>query len=126
MASMVDVVFLLLIFFMCTSTFELPESNLAAQMPQPAPNSQVPQDDFPPIHVYIQSTGEGILIMCDETACPSFNGLTRLLRQRRAIADIPVLIHGDQTVPFESMVAALESCRNAELSQVAFWAPEGN
>ncbi|HUW35167.1 MAG TPA: biopolymer transporter ExbD, partial [Planctomycetota bacterium] len=49
-AAMIDVVFQLLIFFMCTSSFGTLENDLAAKATQPGPGQRA-RADFPPVRV---------------------------------------------------------------------------
>jgi biopolymer transport protein ExbD len=123
MTPMIDVVFQLLIFFMCTSASHIIESNMPAQMPPPGvrnPN----QSEFLPVHIRITRAADGVLIFCDNQACDSFDMLVGKLKARRAIQEVPVIIEGEPAVPFGNMVAALDACYLADMTQVAF-KPEG-
>ena len=120
MAAMIDVVFLLLIFFMCTSSFRQTEDELPAQLPRTHPATQAADDDFQPVRISVRSVGDGALVECDGQPCGTFDSLANLLKQRRQIADIPVIIQGQNTVPFSYMVAALDACHVADLTRVAF------
>jgi len=123
MAAMIDVVFLLLIFFMCTMSFVPPEKKLNAQIPRVSSSADTPRD-FEPIRVGVRGGEQGYKIYCDGQLCSTFAELSGKLRARRAIADIPVIIEGQNEVAFEYMVKALDSCYEAGLSQVAFSANE--
>lgn len=124
MTPMIDVVFQLLIFFMCTSASHILESDMPAQMPQPGLRNPS-QGEFLPIHIRITKTEDGVLILCDQQPCDTFDTLVGKLRARRqAVQDVPVIIEGEPTVPFGNMVAALDACYLAEMKQVAF-SPKG-
>ena len=120
MAAMIDVVFLLLIFFMCTSSFRQTEDELPAQLPQTTEATHRASDDFEPVRINVRSVDDGVLVECDGQPCGTFDSLTGLLKQRRQIADIPVIIKGHNAVPFSYMVAALDACHVANLTRVAF------
>ena len=120
MASMIDVVFLLLIFFMCTASFKLLESQLPSQLPQAGTGEKAEHDDFDPIRIRLSRSPTGVLVECDGQPCATFAGLTDTLRARSRIADLPVLIEGEPFVPFGHMVAALDACHRADLRTVAF------
>lgn len=119
MGAMIDVVFLLLIFFMCTTSFQSPEDRLPVQIPYVGGVATQPED-FEPIRIRLYGAAEGIRLTCDQQNCATFTELKTRLRARRAIADIPVIISGQDEVPFEHMVAALDSCYEVDLSQAAF------
>ncbi|HUU43209.1 MAG TPA: biopolymer transporter ExbD [Planctomycetota bacterium] len=123
MASMIDVVFLLLIFFMCTSTFKI-EQELRSNLPQAAGNVQVSPDDFT-VRIRLAPLGTGVHILCDGQSVNDFDALVKTLEARRAIADMPVIIEGQPKVAFRFMVAALDACHRADLHRVAFSAKGG-
>ena len=120
MASMVDVVFLLLIFFMCTSSISQLENSLPSQVSQLGPGAGAESADFPPQIVRVQRVPEGVLVMLGETPCATFERLIEELRRLQSGADAPVLIKGQGDVPFRYMVAALDACHRAGCRRVAF------
>jgi biopolymer transport protein ExbD len=120
MASMIDVVFLLLIFFMCTSSFQKLENDLPTQLPQVGVGQDRQADDFDPVRIRLTRSGAGVLVTCDGLACATFDELAEQLRARRAIADVPVIIEGQGTVAFRHMVRALDACYREDLRRVAF------
>ncbi|MCF7958541.1 MAG: biopolymer transporter ExbD [Phycisphaerae bacterium] len=125
MAAMIDVVFLLLIFFMCTTSFTPPESELLAQLPR-IEAGQGGREDFEPVRIYLSvaESNPAVLIQCDGLGCDDFSHLREMLTARKAIADVRVIIGGDPTVPFEYMVQAMDVCYDAGLERVAFSANE--
>ncbi len=118
MASMIDVVFLLLIFFMCTTTFDKLDPTLRSEMPATPKNPQQ-QQDFEPIQIQVRPAARGALVTIDGQACADFRELYGRLRARRQVADVPVIIMGHEEVPFEYMVAALDACNRAGLEKTA-------
>ncbi len=120
MAPMIDIVFLLLVFFMCTSSFNENESQLPAQMPQTSLQGRRLIEDFDPVRITLQTTAGAVEVQCDGQPCPSFDALLAKLEARRAIADVPVIIEGRKGVPFGPMVAAMDTCYRANFRQVAF------
>ena len=125
MASMIDVVFLLLIFFMCTSTFTL-EKELRSHLPQASGAAAAEPPDFGPVRIKLSSLGKGVLITCDGTSCSDLDALVKALEARRAVADMAVIIEGQGTVPFRYMAGALDACHRADLHRVAFSAKGGS
>ncbi len=120
MAPMIDIVFLLLVFFMCTSSFNENEGQLPAQMPQTSLGGRKLIEDFDPVRVTLRSIADGVQVQCDGQLCADFDVLYAKLQARRAIADVPVIIEGQKGVPFGSMVAAMDTCYRAEFRRVAF------
>ena len=120
MAPMIDVVFLLLIFFMCTSSFGENEGQLPAQIPLTSPQARRLLEDFGPIRITVRPSGSGPEVSCDGQPCASFDALLAKLQARRAIIDAPVVIEGDKQVAFGPMVAALDTCYRANFRRVAF------
>jgi len=123
MTPMIDVVFQLLIFFMCTSVFNPPEHTLPTQLPQSGAAAR-PADDFDPVVLRLARAGSGVLVTCDAQPMASFAQLIGSLKRRRAVADVQVVIEGEGAVPFGDMVAALDACYQADLWRVAF-SPKG-
>jgi len=120
-AAMIDVVFQLLIFFMCTSSFGTLENDLAANATQPGPGQRA-QADFPPVRVNL-AAGEPARIFCDNRECAGFEHLLSELIARKAAAapsELTVIIAGERGVPFAEMVAALDTCYLAKLEAIAF------
>ncbi len=118
--AMIDVVFLLLIFFICTSSFRPPENELPSQLPRVGMGTTASDEDFDPVKITLSSVADGVLVRCDGQVCATFDKLRDMLRARRAIADVRVLIEGQDDVPFRYMVAAMDVCRQVKLTRVAF------
>ena len=119
MASMIDVVFLLLIFFMCTSNFSKLENDLPAQMPQ-AGQAETKEQVFEPVHVKLSHVNNATVIKCGDDMVGTIPGLVAKLKALRTIDNVPIIIEGSPTVPFGAMVAALDACYQADLRNVAF------
>ena len=119
MTAMIDVIFLLLIFFMCTMSLQLFENELPSRLPVRG-EEKAAEEEFEPIQIRLTGAAEAMGIICDEQACVSFEHLTELLKLRRTIGDLPVIIRGEATVAFGNMVSALDACHQANLKRVAF------
>ena len=124
LASMIDVIFLLLIFFMSTLAFNPPEGVLNSQLAEAGLTPAAEPPDFEPILIRLVAIGEsggpGITIFCDELEMAGLVALRGHLMTRREIADVPVVIQAVGTVPFGSMAAVLDICHAVDLRQVAF------
>jgi biopolymer transport protein ExbD len=119
MAAMVDVVFQLNIFFLLTSSFVAMEREMPTQLPTVNP-AVTQASEFTPIRLRLSRAAGGVLVLCDATPVESFDALVAMLKARRAQADVPVIIEGQETVPYAQMVAALDACYRADLRKVAF------
>jgi biopolymer transport protein ExbD len=123
MAAMIDIVFLLLIFFMCTTTFARPEEDLPTQLPAQSPAASE-LDDFDPVVISLDIEGDRVRILCDGQECTDDGQLRERLAARRAIANVPVIIHGGAGVPFGEMVHVLDMCYRLGLNRVAYAPPK--
>lgn len=125
MAPMIDVVFLLLIFFMCVSKWKLAEGNLAAELPTEGAVSEAPPEpvDLEKIIIKLQRSGDGVRIRMSDRLCPSFDILTENLKGLRGVVDTPVIIDADRDVLFRDAISALNASIKAEFTNVSFAAP---
>ena len=118
MASMIDVVFLLLIFFMCTTSFSKPEEELDISSTVPGKSAEA--IEFEPIRIVLTNSTSGVAILCDSTPCSDMLALMQELGRRRQLADASVIVLGNDRVPFEAMVQAVETAKQVKFTNVAF------
>ena len=100
MTPMLDIVFIMLIFFIVTATF-LDEKGVDLTQPPPPPDSDVPSKPTPAITVYVdgrdQCAVDGARTTCDRVA----------LRVERLLADKPgasVILRLDEAARHELLV----------------------
>ncbi len=100
MTPMLDIVFIMLIFFIVTATF-LDEKGVDLTQPPPPPDSDVPSKSTPAITVYVdgrdQCAVDGARTTCDRVA----------LRVERLLADKPgasVILRLDESARHELLV----------------------
>jgi biopolymer transport protein ExbD len=121
MAAMVDVVFLLLIFFMCTSSISQIEHSLPGQVSHHGPGSGQDPDDMLPYIIRLERVPDGVLVRFEDRSCATFEDLFDRLRETYTLGgDGEILIKGQGTVPYGFMVATLDTCRRAGFRRVAF------
>jgi len=120
MAAMIDVVFLLLIFFMCTAAFVKREDRLPSRALREGAVAADALDQLEPIRLRLSGADDRVVVECDGRAVGTFAELVQMLRARRAIADVPVIIEGQGSVPFVRMVGALDACYQAGLPRAGF------
>ncbi len=151
--SMIDVTFLLLIFFMCSMNFKSIEQALGAELPQNGPGGGPPPEPYKiPIRVKIHwANARGQVIHSPQAAYPDgFEGamphvglagahvavkvgpmrvrnLNELARTLADLAsrqsDISVVIDARQAVPFKWVIGALDACARARVTDVKFQSP---
>jgi biopolymer transport protein ExbD len=111
MASLMDVVFLLLCFFVTTSVFSQWETEVAIALPT-AKSATVPG----------RMPGE-IILNLDKDGGVSVNGQTltladvtdRLERIAKLYPGQPVVIRADKDVPYEKLMGLIDACRSADV-----------
>jgi biopolymer transport protein ExbD len=119
LAPMVDVVMVILIFFMLGAGFATPEGVLPTRLPtQVGPGGGARVSIVPVVRIELRESPEGlqILVMGRALAEESFDALTSLLTERReAGADAAgrVLLWSEPTVRFEHVISAMDACTRA-------------
>ena len=111
MASLMDVIFLLLCFFVTSSVFSQWETEIAIALPT-AKSATVPG----------RMPGEIILnLATDGTVTVNGQKLTladvtaRLTRIAKLYPGQPVVIRADKATPYESLVGVIDACRAADV-----------
>jgi len=127
LAAMVDVVFLLLIFFICATRWRQPEGSLRTHIPTGTGREAEGHDEhreLPPIFIRIQGQGDAIRLRCQDQPVADIEALTQKLGRLAAIdPSVPVIIDAKGTVAFRWVVAALDASLKADLTNVAFTTP---
>lgn len=122
--AMVDVVMLLLIFFMATSTFNPPEQHIETQLSSIAPGPNVEMEDFEPIEITVRKSQEDIVYYCDELAYSDRAQLKAQLHQRREIADMDIVIRAEDSIAFDRIIEVVDLCTALEFSSIGFGVEE--
>ena len=123
--SMIDVVFLLLIFFMCATRFRALEQRIEVPTVDGVPDiGPPPPPELDRVMVRIRMNGERPVILANEYPCDDLNDLARKLCQlSRNLPELGVLIDSRQDVPFLYVLGAVDACARARLTDVSFMAP---
>ncbi len=105
LTPLIDVVFLLLIFFMVTTTFEK-QARLKLELPEASTKAQPPEDD----RVVITVTGDGKLFVNsnpvrDNQRQSLSNALLLVVKDRR---DMPVIIRADANAAHKDVVRVID------------------
>ena len=124
LTPLIDVVFLLLIFFMVSTTFSK-ESQLRIQLPE---SSDEPQTEQPSNLVEIEISAEGVFAVKgpqDKAAQRLLNTSSDTLRRALMVAtgssaDVITVIRADRRTPHESVIRAMDVARRLGLSNITF------
>lgn len=131
LTSMLDVCFLLLIFFVLTANFSMGEGILSSQLPSGPPPAVVEQPEMP-VEIALHSLGDNqvsIQIIGSGEAVASITELRRLLVERRQrpnnpqgiyAADDPVVIQSDGTVAWSHVVGVFDAASSADFENIHF------
>ena len=114
LTSMIDVLFLLIIFFMVATKFDELERNIDVAVPEV---SQAGEGTPPPapLVVVVHPDGrvelDGKSVSCDELTA-------RLAAARTELGEPSVIIRGDAQCAFQHVAGALAACRQAGVSEL--------
>jgi biopolymer transport protein ExbD len=117
MTSMIDVVFLLLIFFMVTSSFNQAERELdpAVKVQRAAPAAA----DLAPAVVDVVRGGDGFVYKLGGRQFSSTGELIEVMRQLENKLDGAVVRAADDA-PFEMAAGAVQACKSAGFQLVSY------
>ena len=126
MTAMVDVAFLLLIFYMSTTTFKPPES---VEVALPASHAALKVPDTDVLMIYVTKTGE-IFISPKAGETESLPGVSQLgaaiIKHRSANPGLRVALKGDKDAPYgviEDAMAQLQDASATRFNLVTDLAP---
>ncbi len=115
-APMIDVIFLLLTFFVASQIFSQWETEIDITLPT-AQTSEQP--DRIPGEIIINIRGDGAVVVnqieMDEAALDRL--LNRIVEQ---FSDWAVLIRADKETRYEAVIDVLDACRRADIWNVSF------
>jgi biopolymer transport protein ExbD len=114
LTSMIDVLFLLIIFFMVATKFDEMDRNIQVSVPKVAQAGEDPPPHLPLI-VNVTSAGHFDL---DGKPLTEAELTTRLAAARTPLTNPTVVIHGDAKCAFQHVAAALGACRQAGISEL--------
>ena len=125
MAPMIDCVFLLLIFFMCSSSFNAPEAQLNIDLPAVSTKTQAKIGE----DVVVNVLSDGSVMVNDKQyGGPESKDLPELVGMLTDLTKIfetqPVIIFADPDVSHERVVDVLNACAAAKIKSVSFLVPE--
>ena len=129
MTSMIDVVFLLLIFFMITASFQLQKS---IQVPSPSPEQSgasqalMPADEIEQTTIRIQ-IDEKSAVFIEDQPVPSLANLTEQLQTvMRTTQRWEVLLSASPAAYHETIVAVVDAAQGAGVQKIRMAASGGD
>jgi biopolymer transport protein ExbD len=119
LTPLIDVVFLLLIFFMVSTTFDT-QSRIKITLPEI--ESQVPEDEFQD-RILVQIAADGSMSLNNSMELVSSTP-TVLKRAMAEIAegrtDIPVIVKVDRDAPFQAAMTVMDVSGQLGLTEITF------
>lgn len=131
MTPMIDVVFLLLVFFVWTASFHIVEqllpSNLVATAGEGSPTDIVPEEvDFERVVVRVLIADGQPLWLVNDAPHYSLETVGDVLRALSTIkSDAPVILDPDPEIPLGDVIDLYDLARRAEFTKIQFAASEG-
>lgn len=125
MTPLIDVVFLLLIFFVCASVGQVAESLLPTKLDSGAVASVAASESEPAatkIWVYLKREQTGTLsLKVESRVCASFEELNANLRELAELTpESPVILDVGPEVPLEALVDTWDICNRAGFQSINF------
>lgn len=121
MTPLIDVIFLLLIFFMLTIRLEKPEGVLENILPESnSPGMTEKQKDWEVVKLRIKLIQEGtqLKIYLQERIVYSYEGLLSFLTMLPR--EIMIVIEPEPTVPYKYVIGVYNTCLKARQSNIVF------
>ena len=118
MTPMIDVVFLLIIFFLVSSHLARQETQLELDLPQAASANEAIEDQRTRVTINVRADGQALL----GGAPTPIDQLTRRLAHEQADSEngLEVRIRSDRTAEFASVEPILVACAKAGVWKVTF------
>ena len=115
LTPMIDVIFLLLIFFMVATTFQDPEREMDVDLPEATSGSPLTEEQE---DLIINILRDGSIVLFEKPTTK--DDLVRILNERaQQDPDTPVTIRGDRLVKHEAVVSVMDACGMAGLRQLS-------
>ncbi|MFA4985408.1 MAG: biopolymer transporter ExbD [Candidatus Brocadiia bacterium] len=129
MTPMIDCIFLLIVFFITAGKFKRAESRLDAYLSREIGPRMPPPNVLEKFFISVICLGEGnhCKWTVNDRVATSKSELVRMLRECSANADkgksVTVSVDGNANVAFYWVVAALDACAEAQLTEIVFCPP---
>ncbi len=118
MRAMIDVVFLLLIYFLCTAQFGILELDFNADLSQGTIKQQQQlQKDFDALRIYVMQHGG---YSCNGHQYADIHALGERLKDLRALHDARIIIDADADVTFQHIMLVMDQVKALSFSNISF------
>lgn len=121
MTPMIDVIFLLLIFFVCTASFQRIEETIPAALTSGASNTSATPEEKPleePVWIHLRFDESGkCLWSVNNLPCATRDEVKTQLAPR---AKSLIIIDPEAEIPFAEVLACYDLCRELHCEQVQF------
>jgi biopolymer transport protein ExbD len=115
LTSMIDIVFLLIIFFMVATEFNEMEQDIDLEIPQVASAGMPSVSPPKPLTVAVFADGR---IELDQQTVTTAELTSQLAAARQANPQVSVIIRGDARCEFQAVAGALAACREANIEEL--------
>ena len=115
-APMVDILMVLLVFFIVTWNFALSENELDVRVPSAAKANE-PQPYVGQVVINVKANGTIVVNRQQKTVRELLDQLKKLAQ---LYPDQAVIVRGDEAVDYKHIVEVLDICRQADIWNVAF------
>ena len=115
-APMVDILMVLLVFFIVTWNFALSENELDVRVPSAAKANE-PQPYVGQVVINVKANGTIVVNRQQKTVRELLDQLKKLAQ---LYPDQAVIVRGDEAVDYKHIVQVLDICREADIWNVAF------
>ena len=120
--SLIDILAILLIFFIVTTTFQRNQPQLQINLPESKTAEEAPAENTQPLVLRIKSADQ---ITLDEKPVTLDALAVALKALREQAPDRPIAMQADREAPFGVVVKALDALRDAGVKNIpAFTQPE--
>jgi biopolymer transport protein ExbD len=118
MTPMIDVTFLLIIFFLLSSRLAQQETQMELNLPAASSGRQAFDDARPRLSVNVSTDGR-VMLGSTETPREEMAGRLRIERERLG-TDLEVRVRADRSVPYRVVTPILLACAEAGIWNVTF------
>lgn len=118
MTPMIDVVFMMLMYFLLSATLSTPESDLASALRAEQESSQSAASDFQPQVVEILMRNGAVVYRIGSRELSTAERVREILEGLPKDPGVFVRVHGD--VPVRATAAGLQACKDAGFLRVSY------
>ena len=127
MTPMIDVVFQLLIYFLCTASFQVAEQSLPTTLPSSGAVAYQPPKEIQElelVRIGLSQQGGTLEIDLNGSTCQSLPDLRDRLQKLLALVALPVVLDVKPEVELGHVVSVYDTCLVIGVNQIHFAAPE--